>query len=211
MLRITPLSPQAAIRVRDLFPPDGEDRAVFCWADGRRTLVRSRIGDGRRVLDSFTLPRLAPIDRIGFRLDPTGLAEELRQDRQDGPNLLVHPLVLPATLQLGQIVRTSAGGAVQVSLGWAGTARLALGGRQLERVVARLDAQQGALRRVQWLVAGVGEVAVGVPGAPLARWLEAWSGPGGPLLASVPRAWRTAALPGLAAGPSDAPAVDGLA
>ncbi len=196
------------MRLVDLFPAQGEDRAVFCWADGRRTLTCSVVADGCRSLTAFTLPRLVPIDRIRFRLDAEGLTEEARHDRLDGPNLLIHALVLPGSLAPGQAVAT---GGATITLGWAGRARLQLGGRTAERVVARLDAHQGRVRRVQWLAAGVGEVAVGQAGQPFERWLEAWSGPGGPLLADVPRAWRQALLPELPTGTSDASAVDGIA
>ena len=177
MLSVDPTSPtRGPARLRDfVWGGAAWDHARHRRADGAAWLVCSRVEGDRRYLRHY-LQRtdgLQALDETVFRLAPD-FAEIERRYTRGQANQHPRPIALPATMHTGDRVSPLPG--VTVTLGWHGYVVLALGPRH-EHVpaIALTAAAQGTLR-VQWLVHGVGEVALGLGEGRWERWLEAWSG-----------------------------------
>jgi hypothetical protein len=192
-----------AARLRDFFPSRGRDRAVHRLRAGGLWLIHSRVyedaGLRRRVMDQYRLDRagLTPLDQTHFEIGDDVFVEAARYRVRGGPNLHPTPARLPGRMAVGDAVAPMVGVDAVVTVAWHGRARLRGGGRAHERTVICLVASQGAARRVQWLAAGVGEIALGAADAPLDRWLIAWTGADGSLFGGAPARLRAMRLPAL--------------
>lgn len=203
MIAIAPIgSCEPAIDVGTLFwAGAGWDRARWRTAAGDTWLVRTRWAEGTRLVEQcrVTTSGLVPLDVTRFELDADTFAEVARHREAKGPNL--HPVAirLPRWLAVG-VVHAPLPGAT-VTCTWAGRVRLARDGRVEGVRGACLRAEAGGMRRDQWLVEGVGEVALGQPGA-WERWLVGWSGGERALFGGVDPA-ESAVWPGLPAARGD--------
>lgn len=212
-LRITPLGPSAerAALAEYLPAAPGWTWGLWALAGGDRWLTRScwEVPGRRRLEQALLRPGgLVALDHTLFTLDAQELAEHARYHRRGGPNLHPRPIVLPATLGLGER-HHPLGGEAWVALAFCGVARLALGERAQEAWVLALEAAQGPHRQVQWMLAGVGELALGPAGGAPQRWLVAATGPGGALLGGVPAPLQALPWPELPEQGPDRPQ-DGL-
>jgi hypothetical protein len=191
-LRVTPLSPSGPTARLDEFVWGGERADLGVWEDrdGARILVRSRVrrdADGvrRRVrvrshLGSETHREL---DRVTFELHPDRFVE-LAPVRDGG----TRRLELPARLDRDRAVLPDPSEPTTVTLRYVGTVRLELAGVCTEReaLLLRLGDDRGGWD--QWMVRGVGEVALGPADAAPHRWLSAWrAGDQSDLLFASPR------------------------
>jgi hypothetical protein len=165
-------------------------------------LIRSRVfeSDGlrRRVMHQYRLDKagLTTLDRIHFELGKDAFVEAARFRVRNGPNLLATPIRLPGRMAPDDEVAAMSG--ARVRLRWWGRARLCVVGRPShEHEVICLLASQGKAQRLQWLAAGVGEIALGPADGPLDRWMIRWSGPNGALFGGVPKRFETLPLPPL--------------
>ena len=187
MLSIDPTSPtRGPARLRDfVWGGAAWDHALHQRADGARWLVRSRVEGDRRVLCHYLrrADGLQALDETVFRLAPD-FAETERRYTRGQANQHPTPIALPAAMHTGDTVSPLPG--VTVTLGWHGYVVLTVGPRHAHvPAIALTAATQGTLR-VQWLVHGVGEVAVGLGEGRWERWLEAWSGGDRHLLGGTP-------------------------
>lgn len=175
----------------------GWDLALHLAADGTGRVARSRTQGETRELWHHRWPGGAALDRTLFTVDETTFVEADRRRTRGGPNLHEAPIVLPARLTVGEPV--AAGGGT-VTLLHAGPVRA--GGVAARGVC--LEARQGGEVRHQWLLEGVGEVALGPPSGAWDRWLVRWTGGGRSLFGEMPAeivAMRWPDLPGEGAAP----------
>jgi hypothetical protein len=186
MLRIIPIQahPGRTVRLADyLWPGSEPDAAIHAVEGGEPRLLRSAVTGQRRVLRAWRLPPMgAPIalDETVFTWNDAEFAEVEQVRSRGGPNLHLRPIVLPALL--GPEPVFPFGGPASVCLGFAGMAEL--NGVAVEAI--RIDVVENGAH-VQWMVLGVGEVAVGSPER-FERWLVGWRGGERRLLAEVPDA-----------------------
>ena len=188
-------------RLADYLPPDG---AASLLTDGReRWLCTHRRQGDRHTEDRHVLrgENAAAVDRTVFWIPADRFVEAERYTTADGPNLHALPIALPARLDPGECVATPTG---RVTLAHSGPTRVTFEGRSWDTDAIALVGEEGAAAHVQWLVRGVGVVALGPLGRAPTRWVVGcaatapwpWQIP--PELLSLPR------LP-LPAGPPDTP------
>ncbi len=113
------------------------------------------------------------LDETVFRLAPD-FAETERRYVRGGANQHPTPIALPATMETGARVCPLPG--VTITLAWHGYIALTLGDRVEHVAAIALSAAAQGTFRVQWLVHGVGEVALGAGEGRWERWLTGWSG-----------------------------------
>ncbi len=188
-LVVTPLAPCGTSARLDAFVYEGEepDRAIWLDRDGERFAVRSKVGhkDGVRVRTRVRSVRdgtgWRPVDRQIFELHEDRFVELPSGDK---PGFDV-PLVLPAELRVGEPHRPHPTDLRTVTLRYVGPVRLTLGGLTDERVgiALRLEGPDQDPWE-QWLVEGVGEVALGPAEHEPHRWLVGWRGSGSKALFS---------------------------
>lgn len=191
-LRCTPLARSEDEARLDAFVWRGARADLGIWTnrEGERFMVRSRVRrdrDGvlRRLRVRSIVEPEAPreLDRTTFELHEERFVELVPATADQPPR----QLVLPAVLQRDVPVRPEAVAGATVTLRYVGLAALDLDGMRAERraLLLRLD---GATPMEQWLVEGVGEVALGPVDGPPRRWLAAWrAGDSSDLLFATPR------------------------
>jgi len=191
-LRCTPLGPSGPRARLDAFVWRGARADLGIWTDraGERFMVRSRVrreSDGvlRRLRVRSIVEPDAPreLDRTTFELHDDRFIE-LVPPLADAP---ARQLVLPAVLERDTPVHPEAVAGATVTLRYVGPTALELDGMRAERMalLLRLD---GATPMDQWMVEGVGEVALGPADGPARRWLAAWrAGDSSDLLFATPR------------------------
>ena len=188
VLHCVPLQPSEPSARLDAFLSSGARADLALWMDrqGETTLVRSRVrtegGERTRTRVRSTVHDEAPreLDRVEFLLGVDVFVERT----PDGLEL-----TLPAVLHRNVPVRPRKDDPRTVTLRYAGLARLTLGAWIVERraILLRLGEGEGAWD--QWMVEGVGEVALGPADRPPDRWLVAWrAGDHGDTLFAAPRA-----------------------
>jgi hypothetical protein len=136
---------------------------------GERWIVTSTsrsIGDELRRSVTTSSPSGRVIDRLEFLIT----AERFIERAADG-RLLVD---LPANLELDQPHEVFETGALR--LHYCGTVEAAVAGQREELDAIALLAELEGTRRIQWLALGIGELALGSPGAGFDRWLTGWQG-----------------------------------
>lgn len=191
----TPVDRPARLRAYVWGGP-GMDHAVHRRDDGRACFVRTHVEGDRRTLRQWLADPAGfrPLDDTVFRLAPD-FAEVERRRARGGPNLHATPIVLPASLTVG--VPVVVGPGATVTAAWHGFVRLRLGDHEEGGNALRLDARTGETTRSQWLLEGVGEIAVGDGPGRWFRWLEAWTGGATTRFGGVPEGWLRAELPDL--------------
>ena len=199
MIALAPFGPpEATVDVGALFWAGPEwDRARWRTAAGDTWLVRTRrVGGGRDLEQArVTSAGLAALDVTRFELDEDTFAEVARYREAGGPNLHPAAIRLPRRLAVGEAHAALPGATVTCT--YAGAVRLVLDGATTEARGACLRAEAAGFAREQWLLEGVGEVAIGAPGA-WERWLVAWTGGERALFGGVAPS-ETAAWPALPA------------
>lgn len=180
-LRVIPLGSERSTARLDAFLYVGEkaDRAIWLDRDGERFAVRSHVrarDDGVRIrtrvrsVESGTGWRA--VDRQVFELRADRFVE--LPTRASAGSFDV-PLVLPAVLTVGEAHRPHPSDPRTVTLMYVGAARLALPAANVCRdaIALRLAGLDGVAWD-QWLVEGVGEVALGPADEAAQRWLVGW-------------------------------------
>lgn len=199
VLSITPLAVSAAsTHLSDhVWRGPGWDLALHTLPDGGTRVARSRFEGGVRHLWHYTWVGGAwiALDHTVFRVDGERFVEAERYRTRNGPNLHPRPIALPDRLER-DVAYTPFPGAT-VTLRYAGPVRLALGGARVEAEACCLEAGEGAQRGEQWLVHGIGEVALGPVGGPFVRWLTGWAGGGASCLGGIPEGVSDAVWPAL--------------
>lgn len=188
-LRVEPLGAcEGEARLRDgVRVGAGFGLAGFARANGDRWLCRDRFTDAHtRVLEQALVRPggLVALDQTRFVFTGDRFAEQARFRTRGGPNLHARPIVLPAVLRVGER-HHPLGGEAWVALRWVGEARLVLGERTHTARALALEAGQGEARQVQWMVAGVGEVALGPADGPPERWLTGYTAAEGEVLGGL--------------------------
>ncbi len=196
-------------------PPGTTARAILARLDGARVLVHtSASAPGsplrwlmRQYLLSRTNEVVRQLDLTVFDCDEERFVERERYQASDGPNLHAQPIALPRVIERGVWHCPFSDQRARVCLGFAGTVALRRGEVVEEARAICLTAEQGAERRSQWMVEGVGEVAVGGEHGDFQRWLLGFSSDSGRQLFAGAGAWPALeSLPTLprAAGPTRA-------
>ncbi len=158
-----------------VYADEKPDRAIWFDTNGDRFAVRSHVvlKDGVRVRTRVRSVRSGtawrPVDRQVFELHPERFVE-----LPTGTGLEA-PLVLPAELQVGESHRPHPTDPRTVTLRHVGAVRLVLGDLVEERIgialrLSGLDSDPWE----QWLVEGIGEVALGPADQSPRRWLVGW-------------------------------------
>lgn len=192
-MRVTPLSPSADRARLDAYLWAGERADMGIWFErsGDKMMVRSRVRIGpdgvrRRLRVRSHLGEDAPreLDRTTFELHADRFVE-LPPLAADGEQ---RRLELPAELTRDAPCTPDSGSSMQVTLLFAGTARLEVAGVEAERRAVLLRLGEPGAGWDQWMVEGIGEVAIGPAGEPPQRWLVAWrAGDQSDLLFASPR------------------------
>jgi hypothetical protein len=112
------------------------------------------------------------LDRTLFRLDGERFEEAERYEAQDGRNLHARPLRLPATVEMGRSYAPLGDGPARVTPRFSGAVILALGAIEQRGLALALEGDDGRERRIQWLFAGWGEIALGPADGAFDRWAE---------------------------------------
>ncbi|HEV8244749.1 MAG TPA: hypothetical protein VGP93_03240 [Polyangiaceae bacterium] len=175
-------------RLSDYFFPKATTAwALFARADGGRTFIHaqasSRGSKSEWAVRQFLVapPAAAQVvleralDLTIFECDESAFVERERYQASQGPNLHAQPIALPAILRRDDWCRPFPDRAARVTLSYAGQVRLRLAGAALSVRAIRLTAEQEHERRIQWMVEGVGEVAIGAEHGGFQRWLLGWS------------------------------------
>jgi hypothetical protein len=204
-------------RLERYFHARAEAFALFAAADDAaqrlvRVRWRAQAADGLWIVDAYALQNgrvVRALDRTVFGADAESFAELGRQRERGGPNLHAEPIRLPAELRLAEWCAPFAGEPeARVRLEHAGVVELRLGEAVAARQAICLRAEQAGIVREQWLVEGVGEVALGAPDQPFERWLLGYASSTGTGLFSAPEAglrtgpWPRLPEPGASGAPS---------
>lgn len=182
------------IELADFFYPRETCWALQARADGSCTFVHAvarqdppctrwsvrqftlRAGADRsptgRPQASFTIEKA--LDTTVFEASREEFVERERYRDSSGTNLHLSPIVLPARLRPGVEHRPFQGSTASVALGYVGKVLLKLGAQSEAVRAACLLAREGDEEREQWMVQGMGEVALGSCGT-FQRWLLGWS------------------------------------
>jgi len=192
-MKVTPLSGSADRARLDAYLWSGERADMGIWFDraGVKVMVRSRVRVGqdgvrRRLRVRSHLGDGSPteLDRTTFELHPERFVE-LPPPTAAG---VQRRLELDAELVREVPCTPESGSALQVTLLFVGRVRLEVAGVQAERRGLLLRLGEPGAGWDQWMVEGVGEVAIGPAGEPPHRWLVAWrAGDQSDLLFASPR------------------------
>lgn len=118
------------------------------------------------------------LDTTVFEADAGRFSECERYRDRSGRNLHPAPITLPREVVRGVAYRPIPGFDATVTLTHAGPVRLRLGERTEVARALCLLASEGGQEREQWMVEGIGEVALGAPGR-FERWMLGFSSASG--------------------------------
>jgi hypothetical protein len=181
-LRVIPVGGSDTSARLDAFFYAGEqpDRSLWFGKGGEYFKVRSKVARRSgvrvrtRIRSVWTGKGWRKLDQQLFELHEDRFVElPLAEHGFDGP------LVLPAELRVGEPHRPHPTDPRTVTLRYVGPIRLVLGSQVEERIGMALQlAGPGGAPWEQWLVEGVGEVALGPADQAPHRWLVGWRGDG---------------------------------